>query len=133
VVLLPPPSRRVPLMLGAHGARMLSIALPHVDIWNTWFEQYGNDPARFAELNARIDYAAEQARRDPADIERSACLLVEVDASAAERVGDPDAPPIPFDRLGEALDELAAAGADEAILVATPITEESIRILGRVI
>ena len=128
-VLLPPPARRVPLMLGAHGERMLAIGLPHVDVWNTWFEQYGNDPGRFAELNARIDSAAVRARRDPADVERSACLLVEAGAGSEERA-DPEAPPVPLERLGEALGELAAAGAQEAIVVATPVTEDSIRILG---
>src|SRR5207253_2210090 len=34
-VLLPPPARRVPMMLGAHGERMLAAGLPHVDAWNT--------------------------------------------------------------------------------------------------
>ena len=129
-VLLPPPARRVPLMIGAHGPRMLSVALPHADAWNTWYEQYGNDPARFADLNARIDEAARMAGRDPSEIERSACLLVAVDSRSEERPVDEAAAPIPMERLGDALSVLADAGADEVIVVATPITEESIRELG---
>jgi probable F420-dependent oxidoreductase len=130
-VLLPPPARRVPLMLGAHGDRMLAAGLPHVDAWNTWFEQYGNEPARFAELNARVDAAAERAGRDPREISRSACLLVSVgDPGVDERLSVERLPAVQVERLDEALRELTAGGADEAILVAVPITEASVRSLG---
>ena len=132
-VLLPPPARRVPLMLGAHGERMLAAGLPHVDAWNTWFEQYGNEPARFGELNARIDAAAERAGRDPREIERSACVLVALDAASDERAGDREAPPVAAADLAETLLELAEAGADEAILVVSPITERSVEELRAVL
>ena len=41
-VLLPPPARRTPLMIGSNGPRVLRIALPHVDAWNTWYTDFGN-------------------------------------------------------------------------------------------
>src|SRR6266536_748398 len=41
-VLLPPPARRPPLMVGSNGRRMLAITLPYVDAWNTWYDAYGN-------------------------------------------------------------------------------------------
>ena len=37
-VLLPPPARRAPLMVGGDGPRLLAATLPHVDWWNTWFD-----------------------------------------------------------------------------------------------
>jgi alkanesulfonate monooxygenase SsuD/methylene tetrahydromethanopterin reductase-like flavin-dependent oxidoreductase (luciferase family) len=129
-VLLPPPARRVPLMAGTTGDRMLGITLPYVDRWNTWYLWYENTPSKFPSLNRRVDEAAERAARDPAGIARSACLLVELDAGAVRRPRDRDVEAIPAARLPEALDELAGAGADEAILVVRPITEESIRTLG---
>ena len=86
--------------------------------------------ARFAELNAGTDEAAERAGREPREIERSACLLVAVDPSSRERPPNPDAPALPVGDLGAALRTLAEGGADEAILVASPITEASIRELG---
>src|SRR3954462_15664319 len=49
VVLLPKPARRTPLMIGSNGPRMLSIALPHVNAWNTWWDDYGNTPEGLAE------------------------------------------------------------------------------------
>ena len=123
-LLLPPPARRPKLMIGANAPRMLSIALPHVDAWNTWFTHYGNTAEGFEQHNAMVSAAAERAGRDPAGLERSACVLVEVDG-AGERPRDVEA--VPVTALAGHLSALAAAGADEAILVLDPITETSIR------
>jgi len=131
-VLLPKPATSPKLMLGANAPRMLSIGLPHVDSWNTWFSRYGNTVEGFAAENAGIDAAAERAGRDPATLERSACVFVSVE-SAGVRNNDEDVEPVPADALAAHLQALADAGADEAILVADPITEASIRSLGTVI
>jgi len=132
-VLLPAPPDPPPLMIGSNGPRMLSIALPHVHVWNTWFEDFGNTPDGFAALDHRITAAAQEAGRDPSDIERSACVYVALDDSVPERT--PEAPPLegPVDRIASSLSEFAEAGADELILVVNPITERSIRELAAVL
>jgi probable F420-dependent oxidoreductase len=131
-VLLPAPARRPPLMVGANGPRMLAATLPHVDAWNTWYDRYGNTPEGFAAENALVDEAARRAGRDPRAIARSACVLVVVDRAARERPIVGGVPPLEGspDRIAAGLRELAEAGADEAILVVSPITERSIRLLG---
>jgi alkanesulfonate monooxygenase SsuD/methylene tetrahydromethanopterin reductase-like flavin-dependent oxidoreductase (luciferase family) len=131
-VLLPRPTTTPKLMLGANAPRMLSIGLPHVASWNTWFSRYGNTVEGFAAENAGISETAERAGRDPATLERSACVFVSVE-SAGMRTNDENVQPIPAAELGAHLEALAQAGADEAILVADPITEASIRSLGTVI
>jgi probable F420-dependent oxidoreductase len=131
-VLLPPPQRRVPLMVGSNGPRMLRITLPWVDAWNTWWDDYGNSAEGFAALDARVSAAAADAGRDPSAIRRSACALVVLDRSAGERPLLPHAPPIETG-IAERLRELGDAGADEVILVVSPITERSIRQLGDVV
>ena len=123
-VLLPAPTRTPRLMIGANRPRMLSLTLPYVDAWNTWYARYGNTVEGFAAHNAEVSEAAERAGRDPAEIERSACVLVEVDA-VGERPRDVEA--VPVARLKEHLAALADAGADEAILVLDPITEDAVR------
>jgi alkanesulfonate monooxygenase SsuD/methylene tetrahydromethanopterin reductase-like flavin-dependent oxidoreductase (luciferase family) len=128
-VLLPEPTRRLPLMVGSIGERMLGITLPHVDVWNAWYTWYGNTAEGFAELNVRIDSAAEQAGRDPRGIARSACVLVQLETDAVKRPHDQGVAPATAEIAGH-LRALAAAGADEAILVLRPITEETIRSLG---
>ncbi|HET6550065.1 MAG TPA: LLM class flavin-dependent oxidoreductase [Solirubrobacter sp.] len=117
-ILLPPLRRPVPLMIGSNGPRMLSIAAPHSQVWNTWWLDYGNTPEGFAELQATI----------PRHLERSACMLVQVPGEAVERA--PSAPPVPPERAAEHIRELGEAGADEVIVAASPITERTIRELG---
>ena len=130
-VLLPRPSGRVPLMIGSNGDRMLAATLPYADRWNTWYAGYGNTVDGFAELNDRITVAAERAGRDPAEVERSACVLVELDPEAVRRPRiDEGLEPVNPDGLGAHLAALEDAGADEAILILRPITEASIRTLG---
>jgi probable F420-dependent oxidoreductase len=131
-VLLPPPARRPRLMIGSTGRRVLAASLPHVDAWNTWFDWYGNTPEGFAARMAEIDAIAHDVGRDPAEIERSACLLVALDPSTRERPFDPGAPPVTGspEAIGEAIGAMGEAGADEVILVVDPITERSIETLG---
>ena len=131
LVLMPPHERRIPLMVGSQGPRMLAITLPHVDWWNSWYSWYGNTPEGFAELNARIDEAAERAGRNPAAVLRSTTVLVELEQGAVERPhSDVGVPAVAPDRLAAHVQALADAGADEAILILRPIDEPSIRAVG---
>jgi len=135
VVLLPKPSRRIPLMVGSDGPRMLSITLPWADSWNTWYDLYGNTVAGFAESNVRIDSACRDVGRQPSEVERSACVFVDLDGSPAGRPYDLNYEPVrgPAEATAGHLRQLADAGADEAILVVNPITEASVRELGAVL
>ncbi|HEY8730404.1 MAG TPA: LLM class flavin-dependent oxidoreductase [Candidatus Limnocylindria bacterium] len=131
-VLLPIAAQRVPLMIGSKSPRMLSIALPYVDRWNTWFDGYGNTADGFAARSRELDAAATAVGRRPADIQRSACVLVVLDPAAHDRTIPPGVVPLEgsMPRIAAGLRDLAAAGAHEAILVASPITERSITALG---
>jgi len=128
-VLLPRPSRRPPLMIGSNGERVLGIALPHVDAWNTWFTHYGNSPEGFASLNEKVTGLAKDHGRDPTEVERSACVLVALETGDVDRRNTEDVTPLAGspERIAQGLRDLAEAGADEAILVLSPITESSIR------
>jgi probable F420-dependent oxidoreductase len=134
-VLLPPARERTRLMIGSNGPRMLRLALPHVDAWNTWYEDYGNTAEGFAALNRRVSAAAREAGRAPEDLVRSACAFVVLERDAPERPITNAAPPIEGspDQIAARIGELAHAGADEVILVVSPITERSIRLLGEAV
>lgn len=132
-VLLPPPARRIPLMIGSNSPRMLAAALPRADAWNTWFDGYGNTPAGFAELNSTISAACEAAGRRPEDIQRSACVLVRMDPSADERPNDVPAVEASHASISSVLRDFSEAGADEVIFVINPITEGSVRALGAMV
>jgi alkanesulfonate monooxygenase SsuD/methylene tetrahydromethanopterin reductase-like flavin-dependent oxidoreductase (luciferase family) len=134
-VLLPAPPAPPRLMIGSNGPRMLAISLPHVDVWNSWYVDFGNSPEGFAALNERISEAARLAGRDPSEIERSACVYVALDDADVARANTHEAPPLegPPQRIASSLREFAEAGANEAILVVNPISERSIRELAPVL
>jgi hypothetical protein len=61
-------------------------------------------------------------------ITRSACMLVQLDGMPVER--KPEVPAVEQARFAAHIEELGEAGADEVIVVASPITERAIRALG---
>jgi alkanesulfonate monooxygenase SsuD/methylene tetrahydromethanopterin reductase-like flavin-dependent oxidoreductase (luciferase family) len=124
VVLLPKPARPTPIMIGSNGKRMLSIALPHVQAWNTWWDDYHNDPEGLAKLIEEIGI--------PEETTRSACMLVQLDGMPVERRPE-GMNAVEQSRFAEHIRELGEAGADEVIVVASPITERSIRTLGELL
>lgn len=126
-VLHPPSARRspVPLMVGSTGPRMLDITVPHVDGWNAWFSQYGNDPARVDHVLRPLHEACERAGRDPSTLERSVALLLDL-GSTGERGGGLPGIGGPPAAQADAVLQLAAAGIDHVQLVLDPITERSI-------
>jgi alkanesulfonate monooxygenase SsuD/methylene tetrahydromethanopterin reductase-like flavin-dependent oxidoreductase (luciferase family) len=136
-VLLPRPATSPPLMIGSTGARVLRTALRHVDAWNVWYDVYGNTPDGFARENTRVSELVQDTGREPSDVLRSATVFVSVDGGGVDGGGEDrphtrDAPPLtgPSHRIAGGLADFAAAGVDEAILVVSPITERTIRVLG---
>jgi alkanesulfonate monooxygenase SsuD/methylene tetrahydromethanopterin reductase-like flavin-dependent oxidoreductase (luciferase family) len=134
-VLLPRPAGPPPLMIGSTGERVLRIALPHADAWNVWYDLYGNTPEGFARENARVSRLALEAGRRPSDILRSATVFVALEGGGRDRPHTRDAPPLTGspEAIACGLVDLAAAGADEAILIVSPISERSIRSLADVV
>lgn len=115
----------IPLMLGSNGPRMLSLALPHVAMWNSWFNDFDNSPAGLAPLLAQIDRACEGAGRDPAGLERSVALLLGFEAAPGGR-GTVDAITGSPQQMAGVLQEVADLGVAHVQLVLDPITLASI-------
>jgi alkanesulfonate monooxygenase SsuD/methylene tetrahydromethanopterin reductase-like flavin-dependent oxidoreductase (luciferase family) len=134
-VLLPRPAAAPPLMIGSTGERLLRIALPHADAWNIWYDLYGNTPEGFAEENARVSRLVRDAGRRPSDVLRSATVFVTLEGGGRDRPHAQDVRPLAGTPpvIASGLQGLAAAGAEEAILVVSPISERSIRALGAVV
>ena len=62
---------RMPLMLGAHGPKMIDIAAQYADTWNS-----RGTPEEMRERNARMDEACLRHDRDPKAIKRSMLYVV---------------------------------------------------------
>lgn len=133
-VLLPSSSRPggPPLMIGSNSPRMLSIALPHVSSWNSWFVDFENDPAQLPRLIATIEDACDRAGRDPETLEKTVALLFQLADSGDRRLStNPITGDIPT--MADALHRVSAAGVDGVQLVLDPIDERSIDTMGQVL
>jgi probable F420-dependent oxidoreductase len=132
-VLLPPPARlSLPIMVGTVGPRMLRIAAAHADAWNAWFTWYGNSVEGVRALREKVDEACAAVGRDPATLERTVAVLVQMEASPVARRGSSyeEVPPVRPDGLADHLQALAAEGISHVQLVIDPITAGSIETLG---
>ncbi len=137
--LLPRPARPggPPLMVGSIGERMLAITVPHVDAWNVWYNDTGNQPQGVPPLRARVDDACRVAGRDPADVERTVAVLVRMPGGAGRAQGDATAvvPPVegPPEVIAETLRAFAREGIDHVQLVVDPISTASLEALAPVL
>jgi hypothetical protein len=124
-------------MLGSVSERMMRIGLPHVDAWNVWWSEYGNDAERFAAVRARVEDAIEQAGRAPGEVEATAAVLVQLPGGAGRLMGetydDRIARRVLVSDLAEHLRAMADAGAAHVQLVLDPITVESIEAVGEAV
>ncbi len=126
-----------PLLIGSRGPRMLAITMPVAHAWNVWFADTGNSPAGVPLRRSEVDAACLAVGRDPAEVERTVAVLVQV-AGGAGRImgGDPDAVvPLsgPAPRIADELRAYAREGIGHVQLVLDPITTESVRALAPVL
>ena len=125
----------LPLMVGSIGERMLSITAPHVDLWNAWYDWFGNQPEGLVPLNASVDAAARDAGRDPGEIGRTAAVFVQLPSGRGRHrmtANPPKADPITGgpDDIAEGLAAFARVGISHLQVVVDPITVEAVEELG---
>jgi probable F420-dependent oxidoreductase len=128
-----------PILIGSNGPRMLRITMAHADAWNTWFADIANSPAGLAPLAAVVDAACRDVGRDPAEVERTAAVLVQLPGGTGRVMGGyskaTGIPPLSGDpaEIAAGLRAYAAAGLAEVQLVVDPITAASIEALAPVL
>lgn len=127
-----------PLMIGSKGPRMLAISLPHVDSWNVWYSDTGNAPAGVAPLRALVDDACRAAARDPADVERTVAVYVQMPRGQGRLDGSGHASRIAplsgsTDRIADELRAYADQGIAHVQLVVDPIDRTAIEALAPVL
>ena len=123
-----------PLMIGSNGPRMLRATVPYVDSWNSWFADTGNRPDGVPALRELVDAACRDVGRDPAAVERTVAVLVELPGGAGRLQGaySKEAPePLTGSptEMAAVLRAYAAHGISHVQLVVDPITVGSIRAL----
>jgi probable F420-dependent oxidoreductase len=80
-VIVPPPTRHIPILVAGNKPRMLGLVARHADAWNTaWF---GHPDERMDERLDALDQALADHQRDPSTLERTVGLIV-VDPEQAD-------------------------------------------------
>ena len=128
----------MPLMIGSNGSRMLSIALPHVDMWNSWYTGFDNSPDRLRGLIQDVDRACEEVGRDPATVERTAAVYLQFEHGEGRIAGSGERPavePIKGSRveMAETLSRFGEAGVSHLQAVLDPIDARSVEELAEVL
>ena len=122
-----------PLMVGSTGERMLAITLPHVQSWNAWYDWTGNTVEGYRPAREKVDAACRAAGRDPAEVERTVAVLVQLEGGAGRSQGDAEAVAPPLTGSPEAIADVLRGYAREGVahvqLVLDPISEASLEAL----
>ena len=136
--LLPKARADLPLLIGSNGPRMLRIAAPHVDLWNSWFTGFDNDPGGLPPLLETVDEACRQVGRDPGEIGRTAAVLVQLERGTGRIAGSgerPNVTPITGSRsdIAGSLARFWAAGISHVQVVLDPIDARAVTEMGEVL
>jgi probable F420-dependent oxidoreductase len=127
-----------PLLIGSTGQRMLELTIPFVDAWNAWYRQTGNRPQGVAALRETVDAACRAAGRNPAEIERTVAVLIELPGGVGRRdayEASQTAPPLKGspEAIADELRAYAREGIGHVQLVVEPMTEASLEALAPVL
>jgi alkanesulfonate monooxygenase SsuD/methylene tetrahydromethanopterin reductase-like flavin-dependent oxidoreductase (luciferase family) len=68
-----------PIMIGTTGARMMRLTAEYADIWNAWAL---NAPEEVTAAQAKVDAACVEMGREPATLQRSCSILVDLPGRA---------------------------------------------------
>lgn len=136
--LLPRARADMPLLIGSNGPRMLRITAPHVDLWNSWYTGFDNGPDGLSPLLATVDEACRQVGRDPAEIDRTAAVLVQMERGGGRIAGSserPDVTPITGSAsdIAESLSRFEDAGITHVQVVLDPIDAVAVTEMGEVL
>jgi alkanesulfonate monooxygenase SsuD/methylene tetrahydromethanopterin reductase-like flavin-dependent oxidoreductase (luciferase family) len=67
-----------PIMIGSKRPRMLRLTVPSVEMWNAWLASGDSHPAAYPPLRDVVDAACREVGRDPATLERTLGIMVDL-------------------------------------------------------
>jgi probable F420-dependent oxidoreductase len=128
-VVVPPPKRRIPILIAGNKPRMMRLVARHADSWNTaWF---GMPDDRLRERLSDLDTALDEEGREHGSLERTVGLLVR----DPDQPGDEDE-----DWFSGSVEELASLlrahkelGLSHAIVILEPRTPRSVERLAEAV
>jgi len=79
-----PRKGKLPLLIGSNGPRVLRIAAPHVQLWNG---DWTHHPREIARMRDGVDAACRDVGRDPATLERTSGVILDLPVREPGRDG----------------------------------------------
>jgi probable F420-dependent oxidoreductase len=129
-LLIPPPRRparspgAMPILIAAKGARVLRLTARWADAWNTaWFAL---PDERFAQRRADLRAACEAEDRDPATLEVTVGVTVDVVATTAPTEGQPALPGRDPSAVARAFDRWRDEGVGHLQVSLSAVTDQAI-------
>lgn len=126
----------LPILIGTKGEQMLRQCAAHADGWNAWYAWFDNDVERLPALLADVDAACAAVGRDPASLERSAALLIQLpELDGLTKYASEGAPPLTGspEALADILRRYASLGIAHVQIVLDPNTSEAISAMAPVL
>ena len=119
------------LMVGSVRPRMLSITLPYVDAWNVWWSDYGNTPAGFAGVKAKVDQQALDFGRVAGSVSATCALFIQLPGGSGRQMGEYGGSPVEpirgsAEEIADQIRAFADIGTEHVQLCVDPITRDSI-------
>lgn len=74
------------IMVGTRGEKMLRLTAELADVWNGWLLREGSSANALPPIREAVDAACRDVGRDPASLDRTATVMVDLDAPAGGRV-----------------------------------------------
>lgn len=117
----------IPLLIGTNGERLLRTVARYADAWNSDWE---GDPARMAELIARVDAACDAVDRPRDSLVKTGSARFAMDAGAARRADLVSGTP---EQMADRILELRELGLRHLVSGLEPRTQQTIEAFGEVI
>ncbi|HEX6286896.1 MAG TPA: LLM class flavin-dependent oxidoreductase [Acidimicrobiia bacterium] len=136
--LVPRARSDIKILVGSNGPRMLRATMAHADMWNSWFDGFGNQVEGLAELTSVVDDACEAVGRAPGEVVHTVALYVQLPGGRGRQPGDDDrgtADPISGSRseIADGLRSFQGAGISHVQIVLDPIDAASVEELAEIV
>ena len=106
---LGPRNEGPPILIGASGPRMLTVAAKYADAWNAYYDDTSNSVEGAIKLREVVDAACVKEDRDPGTLERTVAVLI------AEASADPWWDRMPSDQMRDQPPLKPLSGSPEEI------------------
>jgi probable F420-dependent oxidoreductase len=121
----------IPIMIGANGPKMLRLTARYADQWNTWLAMGRSAADAFPADNASVDPACLEVGRDPATLERTASIMVDMNGrrEIPASMGPNRAQPLTGSpaEIADEIRAFAALGVSHLQLYLIPNTDATLR------